>query len=361
MELGRRISRLEKKIGDLASALNLERAREEIALLEREMEKPDFWQYQEKASRTSRRLSLLKKKVERFQRWRKKIGEAKVILQLIEEEGAEGERRLLEKELEEMEKEIREMELTVFLSGPYDQNQALFSIHAGEGGTEAMDWTAMLFRMYTRFFARKKWPYEILEQTFGEEAGMKSVTLAIRKDYAYGFLKKEAGTHRLVRLSPFDADNLRHTSFARVEVLPLLGEKEVKLDPKDLKFEFFRSSGPGGQRVNKVSTAVRLIHIPTGIVVTCQAQRSQQQNRVLAEELLRAKLWQRQKVELEKEKERIKGEYQPASWGYQIRSYILHPYHLVKDLRTGFQTSDTEAVLDGQIEGFLEAELKKQI
>ena len=285
------------------------------------------------------------------------------MLQLVEETGKEAakEKKLLERELREMEEEIKEAELATFLSNPYDHHQALFSIHAGEGGVEAMDWASILLRMYTRFFERKKWPYEVLSQTVGEEAGIKSATLAVKKDYAYGFLKGEAGVHRLVRLSPFDADNLRHTSFAQVEVLPVLGEKEIKLDPEDLKFEFFRSSGRGGQNVNKVSTAVRLIHKPTGIVVTCQAQRSQYQNRVLAENLLRAKLWQRRQAELEEKKRKIKGDYKPASWGYQIRSYVLHPYHLVKDLRTGVQTSDTEAVLNGQIEKFIEAELKKKV
>lgn len=284
------------------------------------------------------------------------------MLDLIKKEKnaeAEKEAAVLAKKLRKTEKEVRDFELEVFLSGLYDRNEAIVSIHAGEGGTEAMDWAAMLFRMYTRFLEKKGWPHEILDQTWGEEAGIKSVTLAVREKLAYGFLKGEAGTHRLVRLSPFDADNLRHTSFAQVEVLPQIGEKEIELNPEELEFSAFRSSGHGGQNVNKVSTAVRLRHLPTGITVSCQSERSQHQNRLLAEELLRAKLWQRQQGELEEKKQKLKGDYKPASWGHQIRSYVLHPYHLVKDLRTGHETSDTAAVLDGQIDGFIQAELKQ--
>lgn len=363
-DLKRKIAELEKKVKDLIASLDLEKKRGEIAFLERKMAGPDFWQDQVGAKKTAKEAAVLRQEVEKIEKWKKTLEEAKIMVDLIKKEKnavARKEAKVLEKELERTGKEVGEFELAVFLSGPYDRHEAIVSIHAGEGGTEAMDWTAMLFRMYTRFLEKKGWPHEVIDQTPGEEAGIKSVTLAVRGDLAYGFLKGEAGTHRLVRLSPFDADNLRHTSFAQVEVLPQIGEKEVELNPDELEFAAFRASGHGGQNVNKVSTAVRLRHRPSGISVTCQSERSQHQNRLLAEELLRAKLWQRKEVEMKEKKQKLKGDYKPASWGHQIRSYVLHPYHLVKDLRTGHETTDTSAVLDGQIDEFIEAELKEEV
>lgn len=361
-DLKRKIAELEKKVKDLIASLDLEKKARTIASLEEKMGQPGFWEDQVEAQRAAKELASLKREVEKIEGWQKTLEEAPVMLDLIrKEESAEAkkEAEVLGRKLRKTEKEVRQFELEVFLSGPYDRNEAIVSIHAGEGGTEAMDWTAMLFRMYNRFLEKKGWPYEVVDQTLGEEAGMKSVTLAVRERLAYGFLKGEAGTHRLVRLSPFDADNLRHTSFAQVEVLPQIGEKEIELNPGELEFDAFRSSGHGGQNVNKVSTAVRLRHQPTGITVSCQSERSQHQNRLLAEELLRAKLWQRQQAELEEKKQKLKGDYKPASWGHQIRSYVLHPYHLIKDLRTGYETSDTAAVLDGQLDEFIKAELKQ--
>ena len=365
-ELRKKISELEKKVKDLISSVDLPQKKEEIASLEKKMSEPGFWKDQVKAQRTAKKLASLKKKVEKVESWQKKLEEARLMVEMITKEErasaeAQKEAETLTREIEEIEKEIKEFELEVFLSGPFDQNEAILSIHAGEGGTEAMDWASILLRMYTRFLEKQGWPYEVLDQTLGEEAGIKSVTLSVNKELAYGFLKGEAGTHRLVRLSPFDADKLRHTSFAQVEVLPQIGEKEIELNPNELEFEAFRSSGHGGQNVNKVSSAVRLRHKPTGITVTCQTERSQRQNRFSAENLLRAKLWQRQQVEVKEKTQKLKGEYKPASWGYQIRSYVLHPYRLVKDLRTGYETSDTAAVLDGEIEEFIKEELKKGI
>jgi peptide chain release factor 2 len=267
----------------------------------------------------------------------------------------------LEKELPKTEKILKNLELVSFLSGEYDDKNALVSIHAGQGGTEAMDWTNMILRMYTRFCERRGWQTEILDYTAGEEAGVKSVTFKVIGHYAYGYLKGEAGTHRLVRQSPFNADKLRQTSFALTEVMPELEDvdlPDIQIKDDDLDWQFIHSGGHGGQNVNKVATAVRLTHIPSGIVVTAQSERFQEQNRKIALNLLRGKLWLLEKEVAKGLKKEIKGDYRPASWGTQIRSYVLHPYKMVKDLRTQVETGNTDAVLDGEIDEFIDAELK---
>jgi peptide chain release factor 2 len=257
-----------------------------------------------------------------------------------------------------LEKEMAQRELNTLLSGPYDKGNALLAIHAGAGGTDSQDWAAMLQRMYLRWAERSKYCVEILDFSEGEEAGLKSVTISVTGGYAYGYLHAEKGVHRLVRLSPFDAAHRRHTSFALVEVLPEIEDIDVQINPDDLRIDTFRSSGAGGQNVQKNSTAVRITHIPTGIVVACQNERSQMQNRENAMRVLRARLFEVSQVEQDKQLAELRGEYTKAEWGSQIRSYVLHPYQMVKDHRTDYETGNTQSVLDGDLNGFIEAFLR---
>ncbi len=267
----------------------------------------------------------------------------------------------LEKEIAALESDLEQRSFTTMLSGPYDDDDALLAIHAGAGGTDSQDWAAMLERMYLRWAEARGYKTEILERADGEEAGLKSVTIAIDGKYAYGYLRSEKGVHRLVRLSPFDAAHRRHTSFALVEVLPqvAMDDAEVEINAGDLKMDVFRSSGAGGQNVQKNATAVRLTHIPTGIVVTCQNERSQLQNRENALRVLRARLLELKRAEKDQEIAVLRGEYTKAEWGSQIRSYVLHPYQMVKDHRTEYETGNTQAVLDGELDAFMESYLRK--
>lgn len=354
-DLKQKISDLKERIERVKKSFNLEEKKKKLLELESESMDPNLWDNQEKARNLMRELNGVKDDVEELKSLDDEIS---TIFSLSQET------ELTEdyvKDVARLEKRLSKFELASFLFGRYDSKNAILSIHAGQGGTEAMDWANMLFRMYIRYCERKDWKAETVDLSPGEEAGLKSVTLKIEGAYAYGYLKGEAGTHRLVRQSPFNADNLRQTSFALVEVLPELEEldlPDIKFKDEDLEWQFFRASSQGGQNVQKVSTAVRVIHKPSGIVVTAQTERFQEQNRKIALNLLRGKLWLLQQAKEESQKKDLKGEYRPASWGNQIRSYVLHPYKMVKDLRTEIESSNPDSVLDGELDEFIEAEIQ---
>jgi peptide chain release factor 2 len=305
-----------------------------------------------------RQLARVREEVESWRRLTSRLDDALELASL----GDETLRQELEREAEVVRSEIERREFAALLSGPYDHDDAILSIHAGAGGTDSQDWAAMLQRMYLRWAEDRGYRAEILDQAEGEEAGIKSTTLALNGENAYGYLRAEKGVHRLVRLSPFDSAHRRHTSFALVEAYPQVAqESEIEINPADLRIDTFRSAGAGGQNVQKNETAIRITHLPTGIVVTCQNERSQTQNRENALRVLRARLLDLRREEQEQELARLKGEHVKAEWGSQIRSYVLHPYQLVKDHRTGVETSNTAAVLNGSIDDFIEAFLKSSI
>jgi peptide chain release factor 2 len=323
------------------------------------MQEPDFWQEKEKAAEISATLNELKEEVELLGVLRKELADIEKLQDLGEKEEE------LEKEIEKFEKKIEKEEFRVFLSGKYDKGNAILTITAGAGGQDAQDWATLLLRMYEKYCDLKGFKSKVLHQSFGEgggpegRIGIKQVSLEIKGAYVYGILKKETGVHRLVRISPFSAKSLRHTSFALVEVLPeIKKEDEIEIKPDDLRVDFYRASGPGGQYVNKRESSVRITHLPTGIVVACQSERLQGENRKKAMQQLFSQLYRLQEENKKKELSDIKGKKISASWGNQIRSYVLHPYKLIKDMRTGVETSNVERVLNGDLEQFIEAEIK---
>ncbi len=303
-------------------------------------------------------ISSLKDEVKEWQTLRQTISDTLELAQM-EDDSIYSD---LDRETTKLEAEVSKREFEAKLSGPYDRGNALMAIHAGAGGTDSQDWAEMLQRMYLRWTERKGYDTDILDLTFGEEAGIKSVTISVEGRYAYGYLRSEKGVHRLVRLSPFDAAHRRHTSFVMVEVLPQVEEdSQVNINLDDLRIDVFRSSGAGGQNVQKNATAIRITHLPTGIVVSCQNERSQLQNKQNAMTVLRSRLLEKKQQEQEEKIAQLRGEYQKAEWGSQIRSYVLHPYQMVKDHRTDYEKGNTQAVLDGDLDEFIEAYLRSKV
>lgn len=364
-ELKNKLNTLKGRLENLVSRLDLENKVQEIRELEAQSLKSDFWSDLYGAQSVMQRLNSHKVVVYTVHDLLARVKNALEIFTLVEGNSnpADDQNDLRNELISEVEKiriELDKLELETFLNGKYDTSNAILTLHAGQGGTEAMDWVAMLLRMYIRYAEDKKWKVDVIDESPGEEAGFKSVTIQVNGHQAYGKLKKEAGTHRLVRLSPFNADKLRQTSFALVEVLPVIERVgEIDISPEDLEMDSFRSSGAGGQNVNKVNSAVRLRHKPTGITVSVQTERSQLQNKEFALRILKGKLFALEEEKRAGKIKDIKGDYVPASWGNQIRSYVLHPYKLVKDLRTETEVTNAEAVLDGELDPFIDAEIRQ--
>lgn len=357
--LKEQLKELKERISKTREVLALPLIEEEVFELEKKTQKEDFWENKEKAQEVLKKLESSKKTLEKWKFFHKEINELYHLSKMAFEEEDKEVIREIEKRKKELEDQFKEEEIKTFLSGTYDKSNVYLSIHSGAGGQEACDWAGMLLRMYLRFSEKMNFQGKIVDETREEEGGIKNATLYIEGPFAYGLLKGEAGVHRLVRISPFDADRARHTSFALVEVLPEIEEEKVEIKEEDIKVETFRSSGPGGQHANVTASAVRITHIPTKISAVCQSERSQFQNRITALRILKSKLTSLHLQEKKKEKEKIKGKTIPASWGRQIRSYILHPYKLVKDHRINFEWKNPEEVLDGQLLPFVEQFLQR--
>ncbi|MFH1255162.1 MAG: peptide chain release factor 2 [bacterium] len=341
---------------------DLDRRKEKTSELKVEMSKPNFWNDRERAVEISRNAENEEKEISQWENLKKEITDLE---QFVAEASSEKDLSIADEADEkyrELKRQYEEFEFFVLFSGKYDKNNAIISIHAGTGGVDAQDWAQILERMFLRFAEKKKWKAELIDRTIGNEAGIKSASLRIMGNWAYGYLKSESGVHRLVRISPFDAEKMRHTSFALAEVIPELPEAEnMDLKDGDLRIDSFRSSGPGGQSVNKTDSAIRVTHIPTGITVACQTQRSQHQNKETALKILKSKLFKLEQEKKETQELELRGEAQRAEWGKQIRSYVMQPYQMVKDHRTEYETADIQKVLDGGLEEFMEAYLRKQV
>jgi len=358
-ELKARSEDARKRLAHLSSFLKIEERRKELAAIEQTMADPAFWDNKEKAQATVQSLSAAKNVLEPFAKLSSKVDDFATLAEL----GAEDPSLLDEAESSwgPLAAEIDKTELVSFLSGKFDRNNCFFFIHAGAGGTESCDWASILLRMYRRWFERRGFKDEIIEMQPGEEAGIKSATLKVEGEFAYGYLKAERGVHRLVRISPFDSNARRHTSFASADAFPELGDDiEITIDEKDLKIDTYRSSGAGGQYVNRTDSAVRITHLPSGTVVACQMERSQHKNRAMAMKMLQARLYELEEEKRKKEAAVISGEKSEIGFGSQIRSYVLQPYQMVKDLRTGHETGNSAAVLDGDLDPFVEAWLRQR-
>ena len=335
------------------------RLKNNLKELENKINKPNFWNDQEKANKITTDMKRIERKIKHFCNTEKELKNIDELNEmLLKEYDSETAIEIL-KETKKIEKEIKKMEMEVLFAGKYDQNNAIIALHPGAGGTESQDWVQMLYRMYTKWATSNGFKVKELDYLEGDEAGIKSVTALISGDYAYGNLKGEMGVHRLVRISPFDAGGRRHTSFASVEVLPeITDDIQIDIKPEDLRIDTYRSSGAGGQHINKTDSAIRITHLPTNIVVSCQSERSQIQNRETAMKMLKSKLFDLKEKENKEKIEDLKGVQRDIAWGSQIRSYVFHPYNMVKDHRTGYETSNTTAVMDGDINDFILEYLK---
>jgi peptide chain release factor 2 len=342
----------------IGSVLNLDGMRTEIADLGEQVAAPDLWDDQENAQRVTGRLSTLQGQVERFESLEGRLDDLEIMVELSQEENDASALADAEAELDRIHKSVEQLEVRTLLSGEYDAREAIISVRSGAGGVDAADFAEMLMRMYTRWAEHNKYPVEVFETSYAEEAGLKSATFAVHAPYAYGTLSVEAGTHRLVRISPFDNQGRRQTSFAAVEVVPVLEQTdEIEIADEDIRVDVYRSGGPGGQSVNTTDSAVRLTHLPTGTVVSCQNEKSQLQNKASAMVVLKAKLLALKKAEEKAHLDAMRGDVQ-ASWGDQMRNYVLNPYQMVKDLRTDYEVGNPQAVFDGDIDGFLEAGIR---
>ena len=354
-ELGQK----EQALRDLGASLDLDNKKKRIAELDRMMEEPDFWTDPEKANQYSTEDRRLKDEVKSYEELAQSYDDIGALIEMAEEEEDQDSVAEVKEMLDDFIERLDQMSTKLLLSGEYDSMNAILRLNAGAGGTESNDWAGMLYRMYTRWAERHGFTLKVLDYLEGDEAGIKSVTIEIDGEYAYGYLRSEAGVNRLVRISPFNAQAKRQTSFVSCDIMPdIETEIDIEVRPEDIKMEVYRASGAGGQHINKTSSAVRLIHIPTGIVVACQEERSQLQNRNKAMQMLKARLYLKEKEEQEAMLAGIRGEVKDNGWGSQIRSYVLQPYRMVKDLRSGEQTSNTDAVLDGDIDRFITAYLK---
>lgn len=353
VDIKNELKELKDLLAGVAKVLNPVELTQKIQTLEVEASAPNLWDDPENAQKITSQLSYLKDELEQITKLTQEISDTEVLLDLSLAEDDSESLKDVKNELKNLRKEISDLEVTTLLSGEYDSREALVTIRSEAGGVDAADWAEMLLRMYLRFCERKGWKTEVYETSYAEEAGIKSVTFAVKAPYAYGNLSIEQGTHRLVRISPFDSQSRRHTSFAAVEVVPVVSQKEeLKINEEELRIDVYRSSGPGGQGVNTTDSAVRITHLPTGIVVACQNERSQLQNKATALAILQAKLLDRKRQEEQAKIDALK-DSSSGSWGNQMRSYVLHPYQLVKDLRTNYETGNTQAVLDGDLTEFI--------
>jgi peptide chain release factor 2 len=351
---------LHKRLSELSQSLDVEGKRARLSGLETRASDPGLWEDQDAARAVTTELSRVKDDVELVDRLERRLSDAEVLFELGRDEGDDSLEPELEQTVAALEKDLDELELRSLYTGEHDEGDAVCEVHSGAGGTDSQDWAEMLLRMYLRWAERRGFEVELDEVTAGQEAGITSATFIVRGPYAYGLLSSEKGVHRLVRISPFDAQSRRHTAFASFDAVPFFAEAaaEAEIDEKDLRIDTYRSSGAGGQHVNVTDSAVRITHLPTGIVVSCQNQRSQHQNKAVALQILAAKLADRAREERRRELEALAGEQREVAWGSQIRTYVLQPYQLVKDLRTDHETGNVNAVLDGDLDPFMEAFLR---